>query len=110
MPHQPIPRRFTWIWFALLLLSAIPAIAILVLILRYGVNVPYYDEWDCEGKLFRKFWEHQLMWRDLWGQDNEHRMVFPKLIFLGIDGIMRWIVIAEQIVTWLVVRNECVGG
>jgi hypothetical protein len=103
MPHQPIARRFDWIWFALLILSTIPAIVILALIFRYGVNVPYYDQWDCEGKLFKSFWEHQLTWRDFWEQHNEHRMFFPKMIYLALAYATRWNVIAELIVTWLCV-------
>jgi len=103
MPHQPIARRSNWIWFALLILSTIPAIVILALILRYGVNVPYYDQWDCEGKLFKKFWEHQLTWGDFWEQHNEHRMFFPKLIYLALAYATHWNVIAELIVTWLCV-------
>ena len=103
MPHQPIPRRFNWNWFALLILSTIPAIVILALIFRYGVNVPYFDQWDCEGKLFKKFWEHQLTWGDFWEQHNEHRMFFPKLIYLALAYATHWNVIAELIVTWLCV-------
>ena len=96
-------RRSDWNWFALVILSTIPAIVIFALILRYGVNVPYYDQWDCEGKLFKKFWEHQLSWGDFWQQHNEHRMLFPKLIYLGLAYVTHWNVIAELIVTWLCV-------
>lgn len=103
MPEQPISRRSDWTWFALAVLSAIPAIAILALILRYGVNVPFYDQWDCEGKLFKKFWEHQLTWSDFWEQHNEHRMFFPKLIYLALAYVTHWNVIAELIVTWFCV-------
>ena len=98
MPPQPIAYRFNRAWFALLILSTIPAIVILVLILRYGVNVPYFDQWDCEGKLFKKFWEHQLTWGDFWEQHNEHRMFFPKLIYLALAYATHWNVIAELIV------------
>lgn len=103
MPQQTMGRRFDWSWLALVMLSTIPAIAILALILRYGVNVPYYDQWDCEGKLFKKFWEHQLTWRDFWEQHNEHRMFFPKLVYLGLAYVTHWNVIAELVVTWFCV-------
>jgi hypothetical protein len=103
MPPQPIAYRFNRAWFALLILSTIPAIVILVLILRYGVNMPYFDQWDCEGKLFKKFWEHQLTWGDFWEQHNEHRMFFPKMIYLALAYATHWNVIAELIVTWLCV-------
>jgi len=100
---MPNPRRFNLLWFAALILSAVPAIAILALILHYGVNVPYYDQWDCEGKLFKKFWEHQLTWGDFWEQHNEHRMFFPKLIYLALAYVTHWNVIAELVLTWLCV-------
>lgn len=100
MPPRAISRRFNWSWFALLLLAAIPAIVILALILRYGVNVPYYDQWGCEGKLFQKFWEHQLSWRDFWEQDNEHRVFVPKLIYLGLACLTHWNVMADLIAIW----------
>lgn len=101
MPAPATARRFNSSWFVLLIVSAIPAIVILALIFHYGVNVPYYDQWDCESRLFKKFWEHQLTWRDFWEQHNEHRMFFPKLIYLGLAYITHWNVIAELVVTWL---------
>ena len=101
MPAQKIAPRFNSSWFGLLIVSTVPAIVILAMIFRYGVNVPYYDQWDCEGKLFTKFWQHQLTWRDFWEQHNEHRMFFPKLIYLGLACVTHWNVMAELVLTWL---------
>ncbi len=101
MAVQPTDRRFNWGWLILLAISAIPASVILEMILKYGVNVPYYDQWQCEAPVFRKFLEHQLTLADLWAQHNEHRMFFPRLLYLLLAYCTHWNVRAELIATWL---------
>ncbi len=86
-----------------LAISTIPALVILALILHYGVNVPYYDQWQCEAPMFRRFLEHQLTFADLWAQHNEHRMFFPRLVYLPLAYFTHWNVKAELIAAWLCV-------
>jgi len=52
------------------------------LINEYGVNVPYGDEWTLIP-LYLKWNDHHLTFADLFRQHNEHRILFPKLIYLA---------------------------
>jgi hypothetical protein len=76
---------------------------ILALVVHYGVNVPFYDQWQCEAPIFKKFLEHQLTFADLWAQDHEHRIFFPRLVYLPLAYFTHWNVKAELIATWLCV-------
>jgi hypothetical protein len=58
-----------------------PALLIARLIFRYGVDIPFADEWSWTPFLF-KVHEHSLTFFDFFTQHNEHRYFFPKLIFL----------------------------
>ena len=75
-----------------------PAILLICLVLTYGVNVPYADQWvfiDAVAKLRAG----EPLWKELFSQHNEHRMVFPKLVMIGLAWLTRWNVIAEMIVS-----------
>jgi hypothetical protein len=50
-----------------------------VIIHRYGVNVPYWDEWD-QLAVVSSAYDHSLSAGLLWEQQNEHRPVVSKLI------------------------------
>jgi hypothetical protein len=65
----------------LALCAIAPALFILGLILRYGVDVPYVDEWSL-ASLYAKAHAHTLTWADLFAQHNEHRYIFPKLLLI----------------------------
>ncbi len=103
MTNRPINHRFHWAWLVSLAISTIPALVILAFILHYGVNMPHYDQWQCEAPIFKKFLEHQLTFADLWAQHNEHRMFFPRLVYLPLAYFTHWNVKAELIATWLCV-------
>lgn len=66
---------------SLALCAITPALFILSLILRYGVDVPYVDEWSL-APLYAKAHAHTLAWVDLFAQHNEHRYIFPKLLLI----------------------------
>src|SRR5690349_3177465 len=67
-----------------------PAAATLELILRYGVDLPFYDQWVAEAPLFAKIWRHRASVADFWAQHNEHRMVFPKIVFVALAWATHW--------------------
>jgi hypothetical protein len=81
--------------WACCILALLPIAAIVRLISRYAVNIPWGDEWSLVP-LIRKFYEHQLTLADLSRQHNEHRIVIPKLIYLGFAGWTHWNVVAEM--------------
>jgi hypothetical protein len=80
----------------LLFLVAILPIALLVrLIGEYGVNVPYGDDWSLIP-LYAKWNDHQLTFADLFRPHNEHRIFFPKLIYLAFAHLTHWNLRAEM--------------
>lgn len=88
-----LSRRWSSI---LLFLVAILPIAVLVrLIGEYGVNVPYGDDWSLIP-LYAKWNDHQLTFGDLFRPHNEHRIFFPKLIYLAFAQVTHWNVRAEM--------------
>jgi hypothetical protein len=62
-------------------LCAAPLCALAFFLSLYGVDVPFWDEWDTLY-LFDNYYQGKLSFQDLWRQHNEHRIFFPKLLFL----------------------------
>ncbi|HZR19824.1 MAG TPA: hypothetical protein VFE51_21240 [Verrucomicrobiae bacterium] len=55
------------------------------LIHRSGVSLPYLDQWEAEaGGLYLPWLNHQLTFADLFRPNNEHRIVFTRLLDLGL--------------------------
>jgi hypothetical protein len=52
-------------------------------ILAYGVNVPYMDQWGVTDLVVKAF-DGTLSLGDLTFQQNESRLVFPRLLFIGL--------------------------
>ncbi|MET0622361.1 MAG: hypothetical protein ABW250_05225 [Pyrinomonadaceae bacterium] len=81
------------LWTAAALLAACaPA----WLILRYGVDVPYWDQWDV-APFFEKLARGSLRAADLFAQQNEYRQFFPNLIFVALGRLTGWNVRAEML-------------
>jgi hypothetical protein len=83
-----------------LLLIAAPPLLIGLLIFRDGVDVPFFDEWDGIAPLFEKMATGTLRFADFFAQHNEHRILFPRLIFFGLGRLTHWNVRAELFVIW----------
>lgn len=64
-------------------LALLPLLWVTQLINRYGVNVPYADEFTL-APLLVKAHQHALTFSDLFAQHNEHRYFFPRLLFIAI--------------------------
>ncbi len=73
-----------------------PAAIVLCLVLSYGVNIPYADQWDFIGYL-TLLESGRLRVADLFSLHNEHRMVFPKLVMLMLAHATGWNVIVEML-------------
>jgi hypothetical protein len=63
------------------LLALSSALFLARLIARYGVDIPYADEWLWTPFLFKAH-EHSLTVADFFAQHNEHRYFVPKLLLL----------------------------
>jgi len=93
------PDRFRlskrWSSILLFLVAILPIAVLVRLIGEYGVNVPYGDEWSLIP-MFVKWNNHQLTFADLFRLHNEHRIFFPKLIYLAFVQVTHWNVRAEM--------------
>ena len=85
---------------ASLLLIAAPPLLIGLLIFRDGVDVPFWDQWDGTAPLFEKMAAGTLRFADFFAQHNEHRLLFPRLIFFGLGRLTHWNVRAELFLIW----------
>lgn len=97
MSHNKAPKSIqVFIFF----FSTLPACFLAVLILWYGVNVPYWDQWDI-APFFEKLSQGSLTFADLFAQFNEYRQFFPNAIFVILGWLTRWDVRFEMYVTFL---------
>ena len=95
---QPSVRSI--VRLARLLLIAAPPLLIGFLILRDGVDIPVWDQWDGTAPLFEKMAAGTLGFADFFAQHNEHRILFPRLISFGLGRLTHWNVRAELFVIW----------
>jgi hypothetical protein len=70
------------------------------LILRYGVDVPYSDQWNI-AHFFEKAARGTLTFADLYAQQNEYRQLFPHLLFVGLGRLTSWNVKYEMCLSLL---------
>jgi hypothetical protein len=86
-------------WFVFCLTLAPPCLLAL-LIIKYSVDLPQWDEWEYVG-LFEKLSRGSLTIADLFAQMNEYRQFFPNLVFVVLGWLTRWDVRYEMLVTFL---------
>jgi len=79
---------------------ALPAALSLSFILRFAVDVPYWDQWELVPQLGRMY-SGQLRFADLYLQHNEHRLVIPRVLMLGLARLTGWDTRAEMMLGWL---------
>src|SRR5438045_8993144 len=66
-----------------------PAIFLAVLIPRYWVDLPQFDEWD-SVTFFEHLCQGSLTASLLFKQANEYRQFFPNVIVVAVGWLMRW--------------------
>ena len=72
----------------------LPIIFIFCYIYKYGITIPYWDQWE-HVTLLEKFHNHTLNFSDLWSQHNEHRIFFPKILMLILSALSGWNIFVE---------------
>jgi hypothetical protein len=74
-----------------LVIAGILAVPIFTIwaIYRYGVPVPYLDQWELVPYL-EKMHNHTLGIADIWQQHNEHRIFFPRMLMLAMARLTGW--------------------
>jgi hypothetical protein len=80
--------------------AALAACAPAWLILKYGVDVPYWDQWDI-APFFEKLARGTLTASDLFAQYNEYRQFFPNLLFVALGWLTGWNVRVEMLASLL---------
>ena len=80
------------------LLILLPAALGFFYVHEFGVNVPYWDQWWFVP-LLDKLSTGTLTLSDLWLQSNEHRVFFPKIIWLLLGVITKYNNVAEMYLT-----------
>lgn len=83
-----------------LALSVFSAGLILYFILKYGVDVPYNDQWNY-AEFFVHYFDGTLTFEELFRLQNEYRQFFPNIIFLGLGLLTDWNVKYEMFVVFL---------
>lgn len=78
-----------------------PALYLSYFLLKYSVNVPYWDQWGATGGALDKIHQGKLSITDLFAQHNEHRVFFPKLIFIPLAYLTGWDTRYEVLLTFL---------
>jgi hypothetical protein len=87
-PASAAPR--SWLpALGAVLAAAAPLVVLVVLVWRDHVDVPQWDQWRFPD-LLASFEHGELTLRDLAAQHNEHRILFPRLIVLGLASLSRW--------------------
>jgi hypothetical protein len=83
-------------------LGAIPPVALAWAVARYGVDVPLRDEWNAVPLLVKAS-AGTLRLRDLWAQHNEHRVLIPRLVIVGLAQVTGWSI------RWELAANVCIA-
>jgi hypothetical protein len=81
-------------------IAALGILPLLALVLRRAVDVPYWDEWGWAYLIYAAH-TNTLGWSQLWAIHNEHRMLVPNLLVVGLDALRGWSVVREQVVSLL---------
>ncbi len=87
----------------LLALAFSPALLPLWQILHYGVDVPYWDQFDDDiAGMHIKAHAGTLTFADLAAQHNEHRILVPRLVFLALGFVTHGNCVAEMLAGWAI--------
>ncbi len=97
-PAQARLRAFPAVEILLGLAAVLPAIYLIYAVVRFPVNVPFWDEWLLVDFLDRAN-SGALTPADFWAQHNEQRLVLPKAIILGLAQLNGWDISQEVLVS-----------
>src|SRR5215475_15047632 len=89
----PAPISLKTVTVCLAALAA-PAV-MLIFIHHYGINAPFWDEWD-ELSVVPKAYDGTLTVAALWAQQNEHRPVTSKLASIALAKTTRLNLVDEM--------------
>ena len=74
------------------------------LIHNFSVNIPFWDEWEDFPAIQAAYSDRSLTWQQIFAPHNEHRPAVPRLITLGLFGILdEWSPVAAMFVSAILV-------
>lgn len=80
-PNQALPPHLVRLSVACLFLFVL--VVRVLYVNRYGVAMPFWDQWDAEGdRLLKPLIEGTLRWSDLFAAHNEHRILPTRIVTL----------------------------
>ncbi len=74
----------------LIFLCILPAILTGSLIVKYGVNVLFLDQLGVANYIYQFFTFFHITPQNWIAQHNESRLLFPRMIFIGLASLTRW--------------------
>jgi hypothetical protein len=86
---------------------ALPALVAFWMMWKHWVPVPFWDEWDTPGAQIASYYRGTLNFAELVSQHNEHRLFFPRLVWLPMAILAGWDVRHEMMLTFCFV---CLGS
>src|SRR4030042_2040057 len=96
-PRGPRSNTRALSGLAILIMVFVPFLILIVDVAKYRVDVPFWDQWNFVP-LLGKSYQEGVTFQDLWGQHNEHRLLFPRLIMLGLAHASRYNIVWELVV------------
>ena len=93
----------------LLGLWSLPVLVAFVIMCTHWVAVPYWDEWDTPGAQLASFYRGTLSFAELWSQHNEHRLLFPRLVWLPLALVGGWDVRPAMLLSFIFVCLGAIG-
>ena len=78
-----------------------PILLFLFYILKFGVDVPRWDEWNI-AEILKAYYNKGDWLSMIFAQHNEHRIVFPRAILLTLAWLTDWNVKAEMVASWVI--------
>jgi hypothetical protein len=81
-------------------LWSLPAISAFYIMWTHWVPVPFWDEWATPGTQLASYYRGTLTFAELCSQHNEHRLLFPRLIWLPMAIVAGWDVRHAMLLTF----------
>ncbi len=76
------------------LLAWLPPLVLAILVAFWGVDLPYFDQWEMIPR-FEQWSEGHFPWQAIWRLHNEHRLILPELIMLLVGKLTHWNILVE---------------
>ncbi|WP_208340873.1 hypothetical protein [Aetokthonos hydrillicola] len=91
----------------MLIAYVLPVALIMWFVTNFNVNIPFWDEWSLVS-FFDKFASDNAKFGDFFAQNNEHRLFFPKIIFIILAFTSSWDTTREMYFSiFLVIVSFC---